>query len=406
MSKSWKSISMLIFSFVSFMVLGSVYSWSVVKTPLEKALNLTSFQSNLPFMIFLMLYAIFMPLGGVFQKIMGIRRTFLLGALLVSLGYFLAGQFKAFYTLVFWYGIVVGSGVGLCYNVPLTIIARYFPKSQGTLSGFVLAGFGISPLISAPLYTTLIKMVGVFNALKLYSLIAFGVLFTTYLIYGASLESFKIDTKNAQKQKTSKSVAKNSEFQAVYLLFFFATLIGLMFIGISSQIGLEIVGLSMESISVFISIFAVFNAFGRLLVGFILDKVDEIIVVSGSYILLLISLLLGLFLDKQQVVIYFSSLSLIWFNFGSWLAIAPYLTRKYFGVERFAQNYGLMFTAYGLGAIFGNTLSGLVKDKLGNYKLIFYPSIFLIITGIVIIFTIFKAKFSDPSTELSTVDEE
>ncbi len=40
----------------------------------------------------------------------------------------------------------------------------------------------------------------------------------------------------------------------------------------------------------------------------------------------------------------------------------------YVGMPGYARKYGLVFFAYGLGAILGGILSGLAKDLLGGYR--------------------------------------
>ena len=47
-----------------FMTLGTIYSWSVFKNPVEASLGLTSTQSGLPYTFFLVSYAVTMPIAG------------------------------------------------------------------------------------------------------------------------------------------------------------------------------------------------------------------------------------------------------------------------------------------------------------------------------------------------------
>lgn len=42
------------------------------------------------------------------------------------------------------------------------------------------------------------------------------------------------------------------------------------------------------------------------------------------------------------------------------MALAPQATRSLFGGGNYARNYGLLFTAYGLGALAGVQLSGML----------------------------------------------
>ena len=54
-----------------------------------------------------------------------------------------------------------------------------------------------------------------------------------------------------------------------------------------------------------------------------------------------------------------------------------------YGTEYYSENYGLIFTAYGIGAIIG-MYSGLLLDVLHSYNYIFYFVIGLCIIGILL----------------------
>jgi predicted MFS family arabinose efflux permease len=66
------------------------------------------------------------------------------------------------------------------------------------------------------------------------------------------------------------------------------------------------------------------------------------------------------------------------------LAIAPACTAAYCGTKYYGPNYGLVFTAYGVGAIIGNLLAGRLRDIVGNYVAVFYPVAILAVIGIAI----------------------
>ena len=71
------------------------------------------------------------------------------------------------------------------------------------------------------------------------------------------------------------------------------------------------------------------------------------------------------------------------FNLGGWLAIAPTSTLAMYGTNNYSQNFGVIFTAYGIGAIIGVLASGLLIDIFQNYHSIFYFVIGLCSIGLV-----------------------
>jgi hypothetical protein len=69
---------------------------------------------------------------------------------------------------------------------------------------------------------------------------------------------------------------------------------------------------------------------------------------------------------------------------GGWLAIAPTSTGIFFGKKHYAQNYGVVFTAFGAGAILGTLISSNIKDITGSYLGIFPILAGLAILGMII----------------------
>jgi len=79
-----------------------------------------------------------------------------------------------------------------------------------------------------------------------------------------------------------------------------------------------------------------------------------------------------------------------WLCLGGWLAIAPTATVTFFGIRNYASNYGVVFFAYGLGAILGGLISGKAKDIFGSYTFAFYPTAGLAILGIILTLLLIK----------------
>jgi len=84
--------------------------------------------------------------------------------------------------------------------------------------------------------------------------------------------------------------------------------------------------------------------------------------------------------------LYFLGFCILWLNLGGWLAIAPTATAFFFGMKHYGKNYGIVFTAYGVGAILGNILSGFVRDLTGSYVSVFPWVMALAVVGLAIAF--------------------
>jgi MFS family permease len=159
-------------------------------------------------------------------------------------------------------------------------------------------------------------------------------------------------------------------------------MIGLMIIGLTSKIGIELFKLNSITVASLMSLFAVLNGLGRPLFGLIMDRFSIRFAMSVSYGLIILSSILLLMLQENSSILFILSFSIYWLNLGAWLSIAPNATRLLFGSLGYSKNYGIVFTAYGLGAILGIIISGLLMDVFQNYNSIFVFILMLSFFGI------------------------
>jgi MFS family permease len=162
------------------------------------------------------------------------------------------------------------------------------------------------------------------------------------------------------------------------------TFVGLSAIGISSPVAEEIIQIDPALAASSISLFALFNGVSRPLFGWLSDRFSPRYVAITSYVLILIACVLMVNAGEGQVATYLIAFCLFWFCLGGWLAIAPTTTLRFFNPDNYAQNYGIVFTAYGVGALLGTLIAGRIRDWFGSYTYAFYPMGLLAIFGIII----------------------
>ncbi len=57
------------------------------------------------------------------------------------------------------------------------------------------------------------------------------------------------------------------------------------------------------------------------------------------------------------------------FCYGSNLSLFPSTTAGFFGTKNLGVNYGLVFTAWGVGGVFGSMTAGSIVDSTRSYAL-------------------------------------
>ena len=376
--------------------LGSVYAYSIFKGPVEKTFNVSATLGNLPFMIFLAFFAVTMFFGGKIMEKLGPRKQIIIGGIIVGLGWMLSSVASNIWMLILTYGVIAGSGVGLVYGCPVAMGARWFPDKKGLAVGLMLAGFGGSALITGKLANSMIPAVGLAS-----TFLYFGITFTIVLVVLGIPYKFPVAGWKPAGWAPSAAAAsvvdlsgsqiiKTPVFWGLFICFLIGSLSGLMAIGISKPVGSEIIKLAGEVAATLVGIFAIFNAVGRPLFGWITDKFAPRGAVVLNLAIVLISSVLMLSAGDGSTGLYVVAFAGFWLCLGGWLAIAPTATAMFFGVKNVARNYGVVFFAYGLGAILGGIVSGKAKDIYGSYTEAFYITAALAAIGIVLSLILIK----------------
>jgi len=379
--------------------LGTIYSWSVFVTPLTEYFttnlgqNVTAGQVLMPFSVFLAFFAIAMPLTGKYIDTLGPRNITIIGGVLTGLGWLLASTVTSVQMLYILYGVIGGLGVGIAYGVPVAIASRWFPDKRGLAVGLTLLGFGFSAFLTANIAEYLIDSHGVMNAFRI-----FGVAFIILIIVLALPLTFPpADWKprgwnpHASSQKTvcecnRSQMLRTRTFYGLWVCYFIGCLAGLMAISIAKPVGTEIVGIAPGLAVLLVGFFAIFNGGGRPVFGSLTDKLNTKNTAMLSFVLIgAASLAMWLI---PSVPVYIVAFAILWGCLGGWLAIAPTATAGFFGTCDYPRCYGIIFLAYGAGAIAGPQLAGFIKTTTGTYLGVFsFVAVFAVI-GLILAFVL------------------
>lgn len=371
------------------MCLGTVYSYSVFRNQIESTFSIGVTQSGLPYMTALAFYAIFMLISGKHIDKYTPRNVIFFGGIIVALGWILSAYASNIYMLTISYGIISGSGVGIVYGVPMAVVAKWFPEKKGLAVGMVLVGFGLSPLITAPLAKYIVEQYGLMNSFMFLG-ISFGLLISilSFTFKYPEVKEFSVDSSNELINNghgvNTHTMIRSKNFWGLYLNFVIGTMIGLMLVGMTSSIATELFQIPSKKVPLFMSMFAIFNGAGRPIFGWFTDRLSSKKAMLTSYLLILTAALILVFFKERNVIVYIVSFSIFWFNLGGWLAIAPASTLSLFGTKHNSQNYGVVFSGYGIGAILGVITSGIIIDTQNNYNYLFVYVIALCLVGILI----------------------
>ena len=385
---------------------GVSYAWGVFVVPMTKTFGWSAAEATLPFTVFMMVFAAVMVPAGMLQDKIGPRKVSLVGAVLLFVAYGLASLVTVIphpWWLVLSYGCIGGVACGLVYSCVAPPARKWFPDKPGLAISFAVMGFGLAAVFVAPLKANyLIPSYGIGGTLLIIGFMASLVcLFAAWLIRnpevgwlpaGWSPKKMMVSKETRQQQGLKpRDLIKSPLFIKVWLMFALVSAGGLVAIGIIPAYGETVLGLTSVNAAIALSFFAALNGFGRPLAGFLADRFGVLWVMGVTYAIQTVAFLSIPFVVSTGLTLYAVAALLGW-GYAVTLALFPTLTSKCFGVEHMGTNYGLVFTAFGVGAI-SPAIGSRVFDSLGSLTPVFVVAGILTGFGLVIS-VVLKRKYS------------
>jgi OFA family oxalate/formate antiporter-like MFS transporter len=84
--------------------------------------------------------------------------------------------------------------------------------------------------------------------------------------------------------------------------------------------------------------------------------------------------------------------ALIGANYGANLALFPSITKDYWGLKNFGINYGVVFTAWGVGGFMLSFFVGKLYDKYHSFTIGYYTASTLLIIAAILSFLVKPPK--------------
>jgi OFA family oxalate/formate antiporter-like MFS transporter len=332
-----------------------------------------------------------MILAGRCQDKFGPRLTASIGGVLVGAGLFLISMTNSYSTWLLGFGVLVGVGIGFGYSSATPPALKWFPPAKtGLVAGIVVAGFGLAPVYLAPLTDHLMKTGGVQHAMAFFS-----VLFTIVVVGLAQLlqnppRGFTAATSNSS-EKTTALAATNATpaqmlrspmFYLLWVIYFIGSGAGLMVISSMSGMAKKSMG---ESAFIAVAVMAVGNAGGRITAGILSDKIGRrwtlLLVLLIQAALMFIAIPVTASKATAPLVIVLLA-TFIGFNYGANLCLFPSLTKDFWGLKSFGTNYGVLFTAWGVGGFVLSRLQQMLTVQGGgSFQLSFVTAGTLLLVG-------------------------
>ncbi len=340
------------------------YTFSLFLVPLHDAFGWRSEAISRAFAITALTVAACSPTLGTLLDKLPPRRIILPSILIFACGMaslaLLRGHIAQFYATYLLLGIVGNGTAQLAYS---RAVLTWFERRRGLAIAVMLTGSATGSIL-LPIITQRVMASQGWRA-------SYAVLGALALL-GLPLTALLVRNRPTPDTPTQPAVSHGSIGKTIRTRVFWLIALPVMLAAFSANAAIAHLaalltsrGVHAGSAALALSMLGISSIVGRLITGYLLDRVFApllslaVLLLSGLGVLLLAYAktaplgLLGAFL--------------LGFGGGSEADVVPYLIAKYFGRIRFSTLYGLSWTFYAVGAATGPVLMGHSFDTLGTY---------------------------------------
>ncbi len=385
------------------LALGVLYTWSLFKAAIEKEFGWQGSQLNDPYAVCCLVFAFTMIVAGKCQDKLGPRLTATIGGLLVGAGMVLISTSNSYGAWLLGFGVLVGLGIGFAYSSATPPALKWFPPTKtGLVAGFVVAGFGLAPVYLAPTSQVLL---GNFGLEK--SMFILGCAFAVVVVVLAQFlknppSGFSAAAPVAGPAKapavgaTAGEMLRSPIFYVLWLTYAIGAGAGLMVISSVSGMAKKSMG---EHAFIAVAVMAIGNAGGRVIAGVLSDRIGRrgtLMLVLGLQAALMFAAI-PITADKSTLPVVIVLLAtFIGFNYGANLALFPSFAKDFWGLKNFGVNYGVLFTAWGVGGFaFPKVQQMLTAGSGGSFQSSFTAAGSLLVLGALLTLAIRRPRRAD-----------
>lgn len=378
------------------LAIGAVYAWSVFAKAMQSAdaFGWSKSLAAVPFEVAIGMIFLGSFIGGRIQDRRGPRVVALSGGVIYSVGVMIASfaDKDHFWILLVGYGILGGFGLGMVYIVPIAMLQKWFPDKPGLITGIAVAGFGFGAVITAPLGQSLIAGD---PSLPTKAFLPLGLGYLVAIILGASFfrnpaaspaapataSGPKVDPQ-ADADYTTDEALRTPQWYLLTGILTLSVTAGISLIAVAASSATDVAGFSATGAASLVGVLAVFNGGGRILWGWVSDRIGKMPAFMG--ILGIQGVCLLLIPHISSTVIFAILAALIYTCYGGAFGTMPSTAGRFFGVRNVGGIYGLMLIGWSLGGIIGPLLIAALIGEEKAYTLGFTVIGIIALVGMVL----------------------
>jgi len=378
------------------------YGGVVINSFMSAEMGLDRSALGLGFSIFTITFGLSSPMVGSLVTRIGARKTLLCGCAVLMTGTLLmAFAVSEAWHYNLYFGVIIGIGVGMSSVVPiLSSLSFWFRHHKATATAIVMSASGISALISAPLLAIIVGFTGDWRFGWI--TVTLTVIITTIVVAFGAVDSpgaigqhpdgidphdpvidpaAKTHITRVYQSPDSWSVSETFRSRSWWLLALgsFAFLVPFNIAMGHGVVHLIDLGHSEKMASFSIGLIAMGSIGGRLLGGWLGDRIEPRFIWSAALVVMFASVFLLKNASTLAMVYAYAAMSGI--GMGASLVCMLTLTGNYFGTEAYPKIVGWLLSIGTVLAAISPILAGVAYDRSGSYQTAFYGAMFITLIG-------------------------
>ena len=358
----------------SFVAYGFLYAFGVFLKPMGSALGVNHAVMSSLFSGMSLTGYLLGPLTGDWADHVGPRKVMMAGALVFAAGVIATANTSSFLLALPALGIGVGAGLASVYVPSLAAVGEWFKKERAVALGVAVSGIGVGTLVAAPLGAWLVREYGWRTTLMIEGVAGGGLLFLSALFM------FKPPVKVEGKRGSSAVWAKVRS-RSFLLVFLSRLLTGIpVFVAIVYLPALATKeGVGSVSAAALVGYIGAGSLLSRIGLNAAAEKIGAIIPFQFSCVLVAVACVIWMFAFSYSWLIVF--VLVMGISYGGVASLTPAVAIQIFGLENIGELLGFLLMSYGVAAVVGPPIAGLIVDHSGDYRDIIWFALTTAILG-------------------------
>jgi oxalate/formate antiporter len=353
------------------------YVWTLFTRPLGSALGASAAAIQVTFSLLIVLQTFFSPFQGHLVDRFGPRRLITIGAVLSGLSWVLAAQATSLTMLYLTYGIIGGLGTGIVYIGVVGQMVGWFPDRRGFAAGVVAAGYGMGAIV-----TTIPIANSLASAGHRATLLEFGLIFGIVgFVAALGLRPPPVSAAD-ETEGVFTPTGTMLKTPIFWLMFFMMSLMSTSGLMVTSQMAAfatdfgitKALVLGMAALPLALTVDRFTNGLTRPFFGWVSDHIGRENTMCLAFALEAVAMTLWL-LTRQDPLLFVLLSALVFFGWGEIFSLFPSTLTDTFGARNATRNYGCLYIAQGIGAIFGGPLASLLHEATASWVTVFTVAI-------------------------------